>query len=323
MVPEEERSLELVNRMIGGYMTLGLEEECEGLIQWLAIRKIKPNVETYNHILRHSVQQLSMPVAEGLVQRMQRGGIAPNVETWNLLIRGRELLDQRKLEGKKQGRKSRTYENLNGAEDSEKEEEDMMDDVKREERSIRSRSNSNSSSSSSSRGKRNSEDGGKKTTSVGSRPVFGTLEPNEMTVQLILSGFGLNTKSVQGQGDYTQALELYRNRVVRQTQQKELLLEGLASLRSRNSSNLSSTNGNRSKRSLLENDDHNNGDGENEGEEEEEEDGWMLDHVKTLQGLGALSDSDVGMTDVDWKVELKWEEVMEMEKERERDLSGR
>jgi hypothetical protein len=54
---------------------------------------------------------------------------------------------------------------------------------------------------------------------------------------------------------------------------------------------------------------------------DEDEEGWIVEHIGTLQKLGALSDSHIGMTDVDWKIELKWEEMMEMERERERELS--
>ncbi|KAG0368260.1 hypothetical protein BGZ54_002354 [Gamsiella multidivaricata] len=316
-VPEEQRTLDLVNRMIGGYMALGLEHESEHMIQWLASHKIKPDVVTYNHILEHTVLHVTMPAAETLVNRMQKGGITPNVDTWNLLIRGYVIRGQSikalwcldrmtgkwtppssaraKLESPAQARsaKSKTREMIETYDreildvviDDDMPDEDIESDAIVPTRQAR-------------RSLRRPQD------TV--EPVVGFVEPNEMTEQLILAGFGPELKPEQGHGDYARALELYRNRVARQKQQKEKLLQGLASLTEQNPQ--------LRPRSSL---DH------ERDSDEEEEAGWNLDHLELLKRLGGLTGTDVGMTTLDWRNELKWEEMMEMEREQERELSGR
>ncbi|KAF9102702.1 hypothetical protein BGX27_010902 [Mortierella sp. AM989] len=309
-VPEGERNLDLVNRMIGGYMALGLEQESEELVQWLASRKIKPDATTYNHILEHTIQRLSMPTAEGLVSTMQKGGIMPNVDTWNLLIRGyviRGELSQAlrcldRMTGKKvalssspasfektssryssQGRKSKTK----TREIMETYDREILDVVALEEDKFAAETEFSSESS-------------KQRTRPSRLPV--AVEPNELTEQLILSGFGPELKPLQGRGDYARALGLYKNRVERQRQQSERLLQGLASLNQQNPILPKPTLGSERVRPEM-----------------EDEDSWILDHVDALQGMKG---SDLGMTDLDWKSELKWEEMMEIEKVRERELSG-
>ncbi|KAF8927733.1 hypothetical protein BGZ58_010157, partial [Dissophora ornata] len=299
-VPEAERTIELLNRMVGGYMALGLEQESEGLIQWMAAHKVKPDVVTYNHMLEHTVLRLAMPAAEGLVSRMQRGGIAPNVDTWNLMIRGYVIRGQLgealqcldRMTHKKASsslvpslnRKAKTREAI------ETYDREILDAV------MDSHDEKEEEEGDSQRGGR----------FVADPSVDGVVEPNEMTEQLILSGFGPEMKPVQGEGDYGRALELYRNRVARQRQQKNKLLQGLLSLSQQQQGPLRL----RSRRV-------------GGGSEEEEEEEWILDHLQVFQELGGLSGSDVGMTDLDWRNELKWEEMMEMERERERELSGR
>ncbi|KAF9355970.1 hypothetical protein BGX34_010169 [Mortierella sp. NVP85] len=321
-IPEGERTLELVNRMIGGYMGLGLEGEADELIQWLALRKIKPDVVTYNHILRHTVQRLSMPAAEVLVGRMQKGGLSPNIDTWNLLIRGyvirgelrKALRCLDRMAGripvtpevsKPRSRKSKTRAEI------EIYDREIVDAVVQDE----------------------DEEYGADGMVVAERmkESFGSVAPNETTVQLILTGFGTEPRT-QGQGDssdYTRALEVYRTRVERQTQQQEMLFEGLATLQQQpqavgTRATLSPPS--LSPSSPLPSMEREGGmdekKKEEEEEQEEEQEAWMLDHVGTLQRVGALSDSDIGMTDVDWKIELQWEEMLEMERERERKLSG-
>lgn len=293
-IPEGERTLEQANRMIGGYMALGLEGEAEELIQWLALRKVKPDADTYNHILKHTVQRLSMPAAEGLVGRMEKGGLVPNIDTWNLLIRGYVIRGQLRkalqcldrMAGrirvtapettKPRSRKSKARTEI------EIYDREIMDAALHDE---------------------DEEDGTDGTMERMKESFEGGVTPNETTVQWILSGFGAEAR-MQGQGDtidYTRALEVYRTRVERQTQQQEMLFEGLATLRQPQQSQVTGDVG---------------------VDEEEQQEAWVLDHVGTLQRVGALSDSDIGMTDVDWKIELQWEEMIEMEKERERKLSG-
>ncbi|KAK3821655.1 MAG: LOW QUALITY PROTEIN: hypothetical protein J3Q66DRAFT_333933 [Benniella sp.] len=296
-IPEGERTLELANGMIGGYMGLGLEGEADELIQWLALRKIKPDVVT------HTVQRLSMPAAEGLVSRMQKGGLSPNIDTWNLLIRGyvirgelREAL--RCLDrmagripvtsesSKPKSRKSRTRAEIEIYDreivDADEDEEYGADGVVVAERM---------------------------------KVSFGSVAPDETTEQLILSGFGAEPR-IQGQGDssdYTRALEVYR------TRQQEMLFEGLATLRQQPQAlGTRATLSPSSPSPLLSLEQEGGVDEKKKKEaEEEEQEAWILDHR-----VGALSDSDIGMTDVDWKNELKWEEMIEMERERERKLSG-
>ncbi|KAF8939021.1 hypothetical protein BGZ47_008339 [Haplosporangium gracile] len=360
--PEEFRNVDLLNKMVGGYMVLGLEQESEAVIQWMAARKIKPNVVTYNHILEHTIQHLTMPTAEGLVHKMQKGGIAPSVETWNLLVRGYvirgqlgkalECLDRMaenrvvvpssfssssslSVEAKgvvSAGGKSKTreiieaydreildvvvhteeaqstsgtattdtdplaqevttpndtiYHTYNNTSQQQKHQQQQDDATAVPSQTITTTQTqpSNSTTKSAARG-------------------GGGVEPNALTKQLILSGFGPELKPPQGQGDYARALELYRNRVARQKEQEDQILQGVASLRMA---------------------------GEVEVEVEDDEDEWILDHLESFQELSSSSSDGVvsggggvGMTDVDWKNELKWEELMEMEMGRERELSGR
>ncbi|KAG0200238.1 hypothetical protein BGX33_011139, partial [Mortierella sp. NVP41] len=330
--PEEHRSLDLLNKMVGGYMALGLEQESEGLIQWMASRKIKPNVVTYNHILEHTIQHLTMPTAEGLVRKMQKGGIAPSVDTWNLLIRGYvirgqlgkalECLDRMaekstlslSLSDSKSAIKSKTREIIeaydreildvvvHGSEEAEERQAATDTDPQ-----ITAHNDKNNNSDNNSQLKEDATAGSSQTTATktqrrsnnnsnNSSSGHEVVEPNALTKQLILSGFGPELKPPQGQGDYARALELYRNRVARQKEQEDQLLQGLASMRA--SSSLSSSFGSTA----------------GAGGEEEDDDEWIFDHLESLQGLNRLSGSEVGMTDLDWKNELKWEELMEMEK---------
>ncbi|KAG0375543.1 hypothetical protein BGX24_008952 [Mortierella sp. AD032] len=302
--PEAFRTIDLLNKMVGGYMALGLEQESEGMIQWMASRKIKPNVETYNHILEHTIQHLTMPTAEGLVHKMRKGGIAPSAETWNLLVRGYVIRGQlgkalecldRMAENKvmlplAEFSKSAGAGKSKSREFIEAYDREILDVVvEAGEKEITIDTNPHSVQEVTTN---DSKTGHHKDNST-------TVEPNALTKQLILSGFGPELKPPQGQGDYARALELYRNRVTRQKEQEDQILQGLASLRN----------------SSVE---------ESEDDDEEE---WILDHLESLQGLsGASSEAGaggVGMTDLDWKNELKWEELMEMEKGRERELSGR
>ncbi|KAF9141343.1 hypothetical protein BG015_001317 [Linnemannia schmuckeri] len=357
--PDEFRTVDLLNKMVGGYMALGLEQESEAVIQWMAARKIKPNVVTYNHILEHTIQHLTMPTAEGLVHKMQKGGIAPSVETWNLLVRGYVIRGQlgkalecldRMAENKivvpssfssssslsveakgivNAGGKSKTREIIE-AYDREildvvvhteevhstsgtatTDTDPLVQEVITPNDSIHHTYNDTSQQQ---QQQQQQDDATalpsqKITTTQAQRSNSTTksairgegVEPNALTKQLILSGFGPELKPPQGQGDYARALELYRNRVARQKEQEDQLLQGLASLRMAG-----------------------------EVEVEDDEDEWILDHLESFQELSSSSSDGVvsggggvGMTDVDWKNELKWEELMEMEKGRERELSGR
>ncbi|KAF9575788.1 hypothetical protein EC968_001575 [Mortierella alpina] len=300
-VPEQARTLDLLNKMIGGYMALGLEHESEGLIQWMASRKIKPDVVTYNHMLEHTIQRVTMPTAEGLVREMQKGGIQPNVETWNLMIRGYvmrgqlshalQCLDIMAGKGAKPSAAASTRSKTRDIIESY--DREILDAVVHDDE----------------------QDIDPKNTTLQQRQRHhvsnefsdtNAVQVNETTVQLILSGFGPELKPPQGQGDYARALELYRNRVARQRQQKEQLMEGLAALSQRSSSESSFASA-----------------AAGSGETEEVEDEWIFEHLETLQELGGLSGSDIGMTDHDWKNELQWEEMMEVEKGRERELSGK
>lgn len=356
--PEEAWTVDLSNKMVGGYMALGLEQESESVIQWMAAHKIKPNVDTYNHILEHTIQHLTMPTAEGLVQRMQKGGIAPSVETWNLLVRGyviRGLLGKalecldRMTESSKVGGspllepkgtglgKSKAREIIEvydreildvvvqTEEDGEEEHSTTVDT----DRLVQEVTTSNDSIYHANIGvQQQQQEQDDNATALSSQTIattqtqrkgnsnskgsstVGGIEPNALTKQLILSGFGPELKPPQGQGDYARALELYRNRVERQKDQENQLLQGFASLRM-------------------------TGEMVQVEEEGEDEDGWILDHLESFQGLSnsssspggvvgsAMARSGVGMTDMDWKNELQWEELMEMEKGRERELSGR
>ncbi|CAO3565520.1 unnamed protein product [Mortierella alpina] len=298
-VPEQARTLDLLNKMIGGYMALGLEHESEGLIQWMASRRIKPDVVTYNHMLEHTIQRVTMPAAEVLVREMQKGGIQPNVETWNLMIRGYVMRGQLShalqcldiMSGKSAQPSTAATTRSKTREAIESYDREILDAVVQEDEQ---------------------DDDHEGTTSQQQRHLkskhsadrVDSVQVNETTVQLILSGFGPELRPPQGQGDYARALELYRNRVERQRQQKEQLMEGLAALSQRSSSAASP-------RAAA------------TGGEDETEDEWIFEHLETLQELGGLSDSDIGMTDHDWKNELQWEEMMEVEKGRERELSGR
>ncbi|KAF9139563.1 hypothetical protein BGX30_007824 [Mortierella sp. GBA39] len=352
--PEEFRTVDLLNKMVGGYMALGLEQESEAMIQWMAAHKIKPNVVTYNHILEHTIQHLTMPTAEGLVHKMWKGGIAPSVETWNLLVRGYvirgqlgkalECLDRMaesklvdsssspslEAKGAAGGGKSKTREII---EVYDREIFDVVVHTEEQEVEVQStattdtdplvqgiitpnNSNHHTHNNLSQQTQKQQESDA---TELSSQAITATktqrtksstrgggvgVEPNALTRQLILSGFGPELKPPQGQGDYARALELYRNRVARQKEQEDQLLQGLSSLRIAG-----------------------------EVEEEEDDDEWILDHLESFQGLSSSSSEGVagvsggaggvGMTDVDWKNELKWEELMEMEKGRERELSGR
>ncbi|KAG0249814.1 hypothetical protein BG011_008914 [Mortierella polycephala] len=297
-IPEQERTLDLLNKMIGGYMTLGLEHESEALVHWMASREVKPDVTTYNHTLEHIIQRLNMPTAEGLVRRMRKGGIEPNVGTWNLLIRGYVIRGQLSnalhcldvMIGKihdstaptsaaaGMGSKSSKFKARKIIEAYDREILDVVvegDEEIIQQQQLRSV---------------------KVDMSFG--PVF---QPDEVTEQLILSGFGPDLMAPQGQGDSARALELYNNRCARQRQQKEQLLQGLSVLK-QHSSTLSSAR---------------------PGAADEDEDEWILDQFEALQNMEGLAGSEVGMTDLDWKNELKWEEMMEQEKVRERELSGR
>ncbi|KAF9273517.1 hypothetical protein BGZ68_001428 [Mortierella alpina] len=296
-VPEQARTLDLLNKMIGGYMALGLEHESEGLIQWMASRKIKPDVVTYNHMLEHTIQRVTMPAAEVLVREMQKGGIQPNVETWNLMIRGYVIRGQ--LSHALQcldimGGKSTT---LSTAASTRSKTREIIESYDREilDVVVQGDGQDIDSNNTASQQRQHFSSQSSDTDSV---------QVNDTTVQLILSGFGPELKPPQGQGDYSRALELYRNRVERQRQQKEQLMEGLAALsqRSPSAASLAAAGG---------------------GETGEAEDEWIFEHLETLQQLGGLSGSDIGMTDHDWKNELQWEEMMEVEKGRERELSGR
>ncbi|KAG0209365.1 hypothetical protein BGX31_002153, partial [Mortierella sp. GBA43] len=312
-IPDEGRTLDLVNRMIGGYMTLGQEEESEDLIKWLALRKIKPNVVTYNHILRHTVQRVTMPAAEGLVSKMQKGGLEPNIETWNLLIRGYVIRGQLRnalqcldrMAGKNQARAGASRAGSGSGSGSRIDRSKTRVEIDKSDHEIVEAAVQSEDSDNTLR-KRSAAAAAASTTSTAAMSV----EPNEATVRLILSGFGSEPR-FQGQGDSSHALELYKSRLERQTQQEEMLLEGLALLRQADAP------GFKEKPSLKQ---HSGVDSKKEDWDEDEE-GWIVEHIGTLQKFGALSDSDIGMTDVDWKIELKWEEMMEMEKEHERELS--
>ncbi|KAF9128876.1 hypothetical protein BGW39_004647 [Mortierella sp. 14UC] len=346
--PERFRTIELLNKMVGGYMALGLEQESEGMIQWMASRKIKPNVETYNHILEHTVQHLTMPTAEGLVHKMRKGGIAPSVETWNLLVRGYVIRGQL---GKALECLDRMAENrvvLSLAESSksvgagtgkskareiiEAYDRDILDVVVQDgeavkeattdadlcsvQEDITTTGNSNNDNQNDINQQQQDDSASTITTTTQAQQQrrnntsSEAAEPNALTKQLILSGFGPELKPPQGQGDYARALELYRNRVARQKEQEDQILQGLASLRNMSSSPLSAF-------------------GSSGAEEEGDEEEWILDHLESLQGLSSASveaggvGGGAGMTDLDWKNELVWEELMEMEKGRERELSGR
>ncbi|KAF9949187.1 hypothetical protein BGZ72_008993 [Mortierella alpina] len=296
-VPEQARTLDLLNKMIGGYMALGLEHESEGLIQWMASRKIKPDVVTYNHMLEHTIQRVAMPAAEVLVREMQKGGIQPNVETWNLMIRGYVIRGQLShalqcldlMSGKSTTSSRAVSTRSKTRQVIESYDREILDVVVHDDE----RDKDHSDTTSQQRDRFNNH-------STGTDAV----QVNETTVQLILSGFGPELKPPQGQGDYARALELYRNRVQRQRQQKEQLMEGLEALSRRSSSAASQSAAGGS-------------------ETEEAEDEWIFEHLETLQELGELSGSDLGMTDHDWKNELRWEEMMEVEKGRERELSGK
>ncbi|KAF9905724.1 hypothetical protein EC991_001326 [Linnemannia zychae] len=327
--PEKFRTIDLLNKMVGGYMALGLEQESEGMIQWMASRKIKPNVETYNHILDHTVQHLTMPTAEGLVQKMRKGGIAPSVETWNLLVRGYvirgqlsnalECLDRMTesksvLESSKgagtSANKSKTREIIEAydreildvvVQDGEAEKEGTVDtnndDTNQQQQDDHTSATTAATTATQAQQQRRDNNS------------LRAVEPNVLTKQLILSGFGPELKPPQGQGDYARALELYRNRVARQKEQEDHIMQGLASLRNSSNSGVQF--------------------GAIDAEWDEDEEGWILDHLESLQGLSGQSPeaegvgAGVGMTDLDWKNELKWEELMEMEKGRDRELSGR
>ncbi|KAG0298581.1 hypothetical protein BGZ98_000156 [Dissophora globulifera] len=310
--PEQQRTTELVNKMIGGYMTFGLEQEAEELIHWMAAHRVKPDVTTYNHMLMHTIQQLPMLTAEGMVNKMRKGGLTPNIDTWNLLIRGYVIrgelvralkcLDRmtapstppaHSVSVPRSGSRTRKimetydreildavvhYNNSDGRNDT----EETADYVEKE---------------------RTDGEALQRDQFAATGPCW-VVEPNETTVQLILSGFGPELKPTQGEGDHERALELYRDRVARQQQQKERLFQGLESLSALEGSK-------RAKR---------RGDSEERQEIEEEE--QILRHLTRLSDLGLLS-SDVAMTGQDWKNELKWEETMETERERERALTGR
>ncbi|KAF9433385.1 hypothetical protein BGZ76_009530 [Entomortierella beljakovae] len=302
-VPTAERTADLFNMMIGGYMTLGLEHESEGLIQMMASVKIIPNADTYNHILGHTVRKHSMQAAEELVRKMQKGGINPNVHTWNHLIRGYiirgELFEALQCLDRMSGQKI------------------ITSPSQRTSRSTVSRSNVQSRTRSKTReiierydqeildavvsdgteGTRNTEETLKKEFSK-PREITG-IEPNEETKQLILSGFGPDLKPLQGNGDYSRALEIYRDRVERQRQQKELL-QGLV-----DSSNLNPQMRD-SSRSVE--------------SEEDKEDEWIFNNLPILQ---EMAEPNLWMTDLEWKSELEWEEMMELERKREIELSGR
>ncbi|KAF9165944.1 hypothetical protein BGX20_000393, partial [Mortierella sp. AD010] len=302
-IPETERTLDLLNRMIGGYMALGLEQESEGLVQWMALHKIKPNVTTYNHILEHTVQRLSMPAAEGLVSKMQKGDIAPNVDTWNLLVRGyvirgelsKALQCLDRMAGKKVNSSRSSVPSAKATSRKSKSRE-IMETYDREIIDVVVFEGEEGNTEAEFPSKLSKKE-------APSTRSHHAVDPNEMTEQLILSGFGPELKPLQGRGDYARALELYKNRVERQKQQEEKLLQGLALLDQRNPILSRPHLGSESSRAEI-----------------EDEDEWIF---ALLGSLREISGSDLGMTDLDWKNELKWEEMMEMEMERERGLSGR
>ncbi|KAF9185619.1 hypothetical protein BGZ50_002974 [Haplosporangium sp. Z 11] len=309
-VPEQERTLDLLNRMINGYMTLGQEYESEELILWMASREIKPNIVTYNHILEHTIQRLNMSAAEGLVRQMLKGGIEPNLDTWNLLIRGYALRGELKyalqcldiMTGKvHDSTASTSAAAAMGARSSKSKKREIIEGYDRETLDVAVESGEESDEESYEfhlkddfvqHQQRRFKMG------MSSKSVF---QPNEVTEQLILSGFGSDFNPLQGQGDCTRALELYKERSARQGQQKEQLLQTLSDLKP-HSSTLSSV--------TL-------------GAEGGDEDEWVLDQFEASQNMDGLLDSEAGMTDIDWKDELKWEELMEVERRRERELSGR
>ncbi|GJJ68273.1 hypothetical protein EMPS_00619 [Entomortierella parvispora] len=292
LVPESERTLDMFNDMVGGYMALGLEHESDGIVQWMAASKIKPDVHTYNHILEHMTKKLDMPAAESLVQKMQRGGIEPNTTTWNSLIRGYVIRGQLSQAlvclGRMTGKDLSIHLPVSKAKSSRKKEviatydKEILEAVV-EEDTTQAQDDQNYQPRASRGSSRSDSE---------SKPVMSQLEPDHITEQLILAGFGAEVEPVQGQGDYSRALELYRDRVERQDHQERQLLQRLDSLMGKR-------------------------DGEDLGEED-----WILNHLDVVQELGE-SVTELGMTDLDWKNALKWEEMMEVEKARERELSGR
>ncbi|KAG0044746.1 hypothetical protein BGZ83_009980 [Gryganskiella cystojenkinii] len=297
MVPESEQTLDMFNDMVGGYMALGLEHESDEMIQSMAARKIKPDVHTYNHILEYTARKLDMFAAESLLERMQRGGIEPDTTTWNALIRGYVIRGQLaqalvclgRMTGKDLAAPpipSRIYKSKKKEAIASYDQEILEAVVQQDE-----------DSSTSLEAKQQQQQGrssSRRESSSPPKPFMSQLEPDFVTEQLLLAGFGPEVNPMQGQGDYGRALELYRSRVARQDHQEQQLIKKLESWTSRDKS--------------VENDDN--------------DEDWILDHLDALQELGQ-SESELGMTDVDWKNELKWEEMMEVEKARERELSGR
>jgi len=292
LAPESERTLDLFNDMVGGYMALGLEHESDGIVQWMAASKIRPDVHTYNHILEHMVKKLDMSAVESLIQKMQRGGIEPNTTTWNALIRGYVIRGQLSQAlvclGRMTGKDLSIPLPVSKAKSSRKKEaiatydKEILEAVVQEDTA--EAQDDQSYHPRLSRGPPRRE--------LESKPVISQLEPDLITEQLILAGFGVEAEPAQGQGDSGRALELYRDRVERQDHQERQLLQRLDSLI-----------------------------GKRDDEERDEED-WILDHLDLMQEIGEPG-TELGMTDLDWKNELKWEEMMEVEKARERELSGR
>ncbi|KAF9426840.1 hypothetical protein BGZ94_005941 [Podila epigama] len=312
-MPEEDKTVDMVNLMIGGYVALGLEDDFEALIQWMASKRIAPNVQTYNHILEYTVQKYPMSIGEELVREMRtKAKIAPNVDTWNLLIRGyviRQQLAQALrcldrmmgmdrlstipvIKNKYKNKAREMVEHYDRdilsavVQDdvAEKEKEEVAEEEKEEE------------------GKEKTERHSAKSQGLieqGRETWAGFVEPNEATRLLILSGFGPESNPVQGQGDYSRALELYRSRVARQKEQEKQLLEGM----------------------LMWRDEAGEVSKEEEKEEEEVKEEWIRSRIQLWEGLGE-SGSELGKTDMAWKHELEWEEMMERERERGRELMG-
>ncbi|KAG0227327.1 hypothetical protein BGW42_003009 [Actinomortierella wolfii] len=302
--------LDLCNRMVAGYMALGQEEASEEMIRLMAQHRIKPDIETYNHILDYTVRKLDMPTAENLVHKMQtRVGLEPTRETWNILIRGYVIRGRLPLA---------LY---------------CLDRMK----GIKVSRTHNSSSAQQQQNQRQGKDPfGLSFDAVVSREV---IEPDETTLGLILAGFGPDKVPARGGGQHARALQLYRERVRRQQRQAE---EILSKLEQWQSSELVEPNDDDTNRSREPSSSQELTDADEQIEADEEAelvqalDRWaILSKTNNIaHHLGRSSESsstdssplsthELFMTDWDWKSELEWEETMEMERERERELYGR
>ncbi|KAF9977075.1 hypothetical protein BGZ73_007047 [Actinomortierella ambigua] len=301
--------LDLCNRMVAGYMALGLEDASEEMIRLMAQKQIKPDIETYNHILDYTVRKLDMSTAENLVHKMQtRVGLEPNQETWNILIRGYVIRNRLTLA---------LY---------------CLDRMK----GIKVQRIAASSSPSSPERQPNQLQG-KDTFGLSFEAVVSreAVEPNETTMNLILAGFGPDIVSAQGQGQLARALQLYRERVQRQLRQAEQLrskLEQGLLPTSAESGDAWHPDASSSTRELTDVDIQI--EVEDEAELMRALDRWAIaaksgDVAHSLGYSGSSSASvpspppDLFMTDWDWKSELEWEERMVLERERERELNGR